>query len=200
MGLIDTFKNLFSKSGKKASQKKGKAVRHDAASMRKKIKQASPEISLTKKAKGRKKSQRVTADPIDEAALGFSISLKSDDEQAKKRNAVRVSVKGMKVYIPRLKKAFPCSDISATGIGFKFEKPRIKGGVKLKMDILLDGEKQVTGVLCKVMRHERGLVGCLFLEPDRAQDDAIHKLVLLGQKQQAARKTAQKDKNFKMPS
>ncbi len=49
------------------------------------------------------------------------------------------------------------------------------------------------------MRHERGSVGCIFEELDRAQDDAVHAVVLLGQKQQAERKKAQKRPKFQTP-
>ncbi|NDV20062.1 hypothetical protein GO013_11610 [Pseudodesulfovibrio sp. JC047] len=140
------------------------------------------------------------AAPIDEAALGFSISLKSNDAYAKRRHAIRIAVKGLTVFIPRLKKRFEVADISATGLGFKFQKPHIKAGAKIKMDIFLKGEKQVANVLCQVRRHEKGKVGCIFVELDRAQDDAINKIVLIGQKEQAARKAATKDKNFKLPS
>jgi len=157
-------------------------------------------FSINGKGKKRKKSQTVHASPIDEAALGFSISLKEENEQSKKRNALRISVKNLTVHVARLNKQFPVTDISATGLGFNFEKPRIKSGVKLKMDIYLNGKNKTSEVMCKVMRHERGSVGCVFVDLDRAQDDAVHEIVLLGQKQQAARKTAQKDRNFKLPN
>lgn len=156
-------------------------------------------FSLGGSGKKRKKSKQIKADPINEDALGFSISLKGEDEQAKKRNAVRIKVDGLTVHIPRLKKQFPVTDISATGLGFDFEKPRVKGGVKLTMDLVLDGNVKASGIECKVMRHERGSVGCIFTELDRAQDDAVHEVVLLGQKQQTARKNAQKDRDFQLP-
>ncbi|WP_243925085.1 PilZ domain-containing protein [Pseudodesulfovibrio sp. S3-i] len=179
-------------------------MKHGKKKTVKKSRQGSPKVTesipldLKDKPKGRKKSHQVTVDPIDETALGFSISLK--DDHVKKRHSLRISVKGLKVFIPRLKKSFEVSDISPTGLGFKFEKPRIKGGVKLEMDIVLEGKKEAVGVLCKVMRHERGNVGCAFVELDRAQDDAVHKIVLIGQKQQAERKKAKKDAEFKIPT
>nr|WP_321257511.1 PilZ domain-containing protein [uncultured Pseudodesulfovibrio sp.] len=157
-------------------------------------------LKVQTKGKGRKKSKQISSDPIDETALGFSISLKSDDAYAKKRNAIRISVDGLAVNIPRLKKTFEVSDISATGLGFKFAKPRIKAGVKIKMDLILKGTNLATNVLCQVRRHEKGNVGCVFVELDRAQDDAVHKIVLIGQKEQAARKAARKDQDFKLPS
>ncbi|WP_419788181.1 PilZ domain-containing protein [Pseudodesulfovibrio sp.] len=91
------------------------------------------------------------------------------------------------------------NNISATGLGFDFEKPRIKGGVKLEMDIILNGKTRISGVMAKVMRHERGSVGCVFQDLDRAQDDEVHAIVLLGQKQQAERKKAHRDTGFKVP-
>ncbi|MBI9079898.1 MAG: PilZ domain-containing protein [Pseudodesulfovibrio sp.] len=157
-------------------------------------------ISISGKGNKRKKTKTVHAAPIDEAALGFSISLKGEDTLSKNRNAMRISVKNLTVHVSRLNKQFPVTDISATGLGFDFEKPRVKSGVKLKMNIYLDGKNKVSEVMCKVMRHERGSVGCVFEDLDRTQDDAIHEIVLLGQKQQAARKAAQKDRNFKLPN
>jgi len=156
-------------------------------------------FSLNKKGKKRKKSKQIQADPINEEALGFSISLKGEDEKSKKRNALRITVEGLTVHVSRLNKQFPVSDISATGLGFEFEKPRVKGGVKLKMDLFLNGELKASEIECKVMRHDRGSVGCIFEELDRAQDDAVHEVVLLGQKQQTAKKNAHKDREFVIP-
>lgn len=226
MGFFTFITDLFSSSGKDKPKKKKKAAPKVSASGKaaqktkgkpssrpspsskapaknKTTKQSSSkglELNLTGKSpKKRKKSTQVSADPIDAHALGFSISLKGEDERAKKRQAIRIKVEGLTVLVKRLKKEFPVTDISATGLGFDFEKPRIKGGIKLEMDLILNGEIKATGLVGKVMRHERGSVGCIFEELDRAQDDAVHAVVLLGQKQQAARKNAQKDRNFKLP-
>lgn len=208
MGLFDFITDLFSKSDKGKSGKKKKAARKKGSprktsgkkkALRKKKSSLEMPIKVeNKKGKKRKKSKQVSADPINEQALGFSISLK--DGESKKRKAVRITVDGLEVHVKRLKKRFPVTDISATGLGFAFEKPRVKGGVKLEMDLYLNGKLKSEGLVCKVMRHARGSVGCLFQELDRAQDDMIHKIVLLGQKQQTARKNAKKDREFKIPS
>ena len=113
-------------------------------------------------------------------ALGFSITIK--DGKITKRKAFRITVDGLAAFIPRLGKTFPVSDISASGLGFRFQKPRIKCGVKIKMDLLINGGREVEGVLCKVMRHERGVVGCAFVELDRKQEDAVSRIVLEGEK------------------
>ena len=221
MGLFSFITDLFS-SSKKGKPKKKKTAPKKGASAKKSKKGAPAKVAkkkapvkkkTTKKAAGkdiglsvdgkkgkkRKKSRQISADPIDADALGFSISLKGDDEHAKKRNALRIRVDGLTVLVKRLGKQFPVTDISATGLGFAFEKPRVKGGVKLEMDLILNGETKIAGLVAKVMRHERGSVGCIFQDLDRAQDDTVHAIVLLGQKQQAARKKAKKDREFKIP-
>jgi len=224
MGFLDTILNIFSRSGKSkpkgkkpsdaqsatGAPRKGSSTeapkRAQAAGTAKPARKPAPQtgdslsLSVPKKDPKRKKARQVKAAPIDESALGFSISLKGEDERAKKRNALRIKVKGLTVFIHRLKKQFPVTDISATGLGFAFEKPHVKGGVKLVMDIYLEGVKKAGDIECKVMRHERGSVGCIFIDLDRHQDDAVHEIVLLGQKQQTERKNAMKDLEFKLPS
>jgi hypothetical protein len=211
MGFFDFFTNLFSRSGATKTGGKpasaSKAAKSGGATKGKKAKggqKASKEpLGLTvSKAKGekRKKSTKVSSAPIDEKALGFSISLKQEDAQSKKREALRIKVDNLFVHVSRLNKKYPVTDISATGLGFAFEKPRVKGGVELTMTIILDGQVKAKDVQCKVMRHVRGSVGCVFVDMDRAQDDAVHAIVLLGQKQQAARKAAQRDREFTIPS
>lgn len=196
MGILDSLTSLFSKSGN--GSKKKKMTKGKKATPQKKS-STDVSVKLAGKPKGRKKTHQVTADPIDEAALGFSISLKGEDENAKKRSAIRITVKGLAVRIPRLKKIFRVTDISATGLAFPFEKPRIKAGVKLKMDIVLNKEIVAKNVICKVRRHDKGSVGCRFVELDRVQDDAVNKMVLIGQKQMAERKKKKKDAEFKIP-
>lgn len=187
----------------KSPRKKASAKRKKTVAQKTRTGSASKGLDLTiasKKGKKRKKAAKISADPIDKDALGFSISIKDEDSQSKKRNALRIQVDGLQAHVKRLKKKFKVTDISATGLGFAFEKPRIKGGVKLEMDLYLNGELKVSGLVGKVMRHERGSVGCLFMDLDRHQDDIVHEIVLLGQKQMAEKKAARKDRDFVLPS
>lgn len=201
MGIFDAFTSLFSKSNEKG--KTGKRPVPPKGAPQKKRKpsaECDDGIRLEGKAEGRRKCREIHSDPIDEASLGFSISLKGDDGKERKRSAIRIPVKGLAVRIPRLKKILKVTDISATGLGFPFEKPRIKAGAHLKLDLVLDRKIVARDVICKVRRHEKGLVGCRFVDLDRAQDDAVSRMVLLGQKQMAERKKAKKDREFKAPS
>ncbi|WP_319585113.1 PilZ domain-containing protein [uncultured Pseudodesulfovibrio sp.] len=180
MGILDSLGRIFSKSGKQSATQKGKTVELTTESG----KSVSPSGKAPKK---QVRDEVYHAGVEDEGELGFSITIK--DGKITKRKAFRITVEGLAAFIPRLGKTFPVSDISASGLGFHFQKPRIKCGVNIKMDLLINGGREVEGVLCKVMRHERGIVGCAFVDLDRKQDDAIGRIVLEGEKQLAARRT-----------
>ncbi|WP_338667131.1 PilZ domain-containing protein [Pseudodesulfovibrio methanolicus] len=188
MGILDSLGKIFSKSGKDGSPAVDKAAGTSAGPERN---AAAP---APKQPAPQDRDEDFRGGAGDEGALGFSITIKNG--RITKRKAFRITVDGLAVFIPRLGKTFPASDISASGLGFRFQKPRIKCGVKIKMDLLINGGREVEGVLCKVMRHERGVVGCAFMDLDRKQEDAVSRIVLEGEKQLAARRTAaRKGKN-----
>lgn len=204
MGLFDFITNIFTRQ-KADKPLQNKSLKSQAAKNTKTVRKSSSSTDIDlqagkKKTQKRKKTKAVASAPINEEALGFSISLKLPDGHSQKRQAVRTSLDELKVYIHRLKKYFPVTDISATGLGFAFEKPRIKSGVTIKMDLYLGKKVKAKNLPCKVMRHNRGAVGCTFLQLDREQDDVIHEIVLIGQKKQAEKKSSKKDKKFKIPS
>lgn len=182
MGIFNFITDAFS-SKKKQSSGKGEAVAKGSV---KTISAGGESLQVAKPKGGKRKTAASIVAECDEEALGFSISLQHSD--SRKRAALRISLEGLELYIHRLKKKYPATDISATGVGFSFEKPRIKGGVELAVDILHEGEVKAKNVMCRVMHHEQGTVGCRFVELDRSQDDAVNKLVLLGQKIQAERR------------
>ncbi|MEZ7195997.1 PilZ domain-containing protein [Pseudodesulfovibrio karagichevae] len=181
MGILDSLGKIFSRSGKDGSPAVGKAPATAARPGKDPAPAAKPSGSQDR-------DKGFHAAPVDEGSLGFSITIK--DGRITKRKAFRVTVDGLAVFIPRLGKTFPVSDISASGLGFRFLKPRLKCGVKIRMDLLINGGREIEGVPCKVMRHEQGVVGCAFTELDRKQEDAISRIVLEGEKQLAARRNA----------
>ncbi|EGB13961.1 type IV pilus assembly PilZ [Pseudodesulfovibrio mercurii] len=180
MGILDSLGKIFSKTGKSTSPAKDETARALAEIRRRGS--APPAKPAPERDTG------FHAAPVDEAALGFSITIKNG--RITKRKAFRISVDGLTVFVHRLGKTYPVTDISASGLGFSFLKPRIKCGVKIKMDLLLNGGREIEGVLCQVMRHEQGVVGCAFVDLDRKQEDAVGRIVLEGEKQLAARRTA----------
>lgn len=199
---LQTVRDEPEKRKKKKRKKKAGSKLKTAATQKKKKKKISTDVGSIlkfKKSKEKKKAKKVKAKPIDEDALGFSVKLDSEDEDAKQRKAFRITVKGLKVRCDRLGGLLQAEDLSASGLGFKFKKPRIKGGVVLKLDIIHQNEVKAENVDCKVMRHEKGVVGCMFMDMDRHQEDAVHELVVIGQKEQADRRRKQKDKNWAPP-
>lgn len=180
MGILDSLGKIFSRSGKDGSPAAPDTA-GSTADVRMGRETASPPSATSR-------NETFHADPVDDAALGFSITIK--DGRITKRKAFRVTVRGLAVFIPRLGKTYPVTDISTSGLGFHFEKPRIKTGAKIKMDLLLDGGRVVEGIPCEVVRHERGVVGCIFKDMDRKQEEAVDHLVLEGEKQLAARRVA----------
>lgn len=181
MGILNSLGKIFSRSGKDRPQAAPDTVKLAATDRKGSKKAAPPSVTSHENESSHSK-------PIDDAALGFSITIK--DGRITKRKAFRVTVKGLAVFIPRLGKAYPVTDISSSGLGFRFEKPRIKTGAKIRMDLLLDGGRVVESVPCEVVRHERGVVGCIFKDMDRKQEEAVDHLVLEGEKQLAARRVA----------
>lgn len=206
--IAEDMKTVRNESEKKKKKKSKKQTEQDlklkkaaAQKKKKKLPQADVgDVIKLKKAKGKVKAKAITAEPVNEDALGFNIELDKDSEGAKKRKAFRITVDGLKIRCDRLGGLLDAADISASGIGFKFAKPRIKGGAVIKLDIVYKNKIMAEAVECKVMRHEKGVVGCMFIDMDRHQEDAMHALVVIGQKEQADRRRKQKDQDWKPPS
>lgn len=176
------------KKKKAAKKKKAKASRKADVKLAKEAKKKRwslpsklPRITLG----GKRKVKDVKADPIDEDALGFTF--KSERKEDERREAVRVPVDGLDVRVDRVG-TLSCVNISATGVAFRFNKARFKYGVELNLAFIYDNKVRTKDVNAKVIRHEKGVVGCVFENLDHRQDDVISKFLLIGQKQQAARR------------
>ena len=112
----------------------------------------------------------------------MDLEVKSGTEKKDKRTAFRVSIRGMDVASAELNARCPAVDISATGIGFQYQGPRVKGGTLLNLDLRLAGKILAPQIPVKVMRHEGGVLGCAFLELNRVQEDAVGKIVVGAQR------------------
>ncbi|KAB1443590.1 PilZ domain-containing protein [Pseudodesulfovibrio senegalensis] len=153
-----------------------------------------------KTAKNKKPAKQFTSAPVDEDSLGFGISVDQEAQQASRRKAFRVSLDGLKIRCEPLGGLLESVDISALGIGFKYTSRRLKLGVKIKLDIVYKKNIRAEQVPCKIMRHDRGVVGCQFLAMDRHQEDAIHELVVIGQKEMAEKRQRKRDEEWKPPA
>ncbi|MES9995582.1 PilZ domain-containing protein [Desulfovibrio aminophilus] len=121
----------------------------------------------------------------DEEAQGpgdLPLDIKEPEVKNEKRRAFRVTIRGLDVACPELGGVYPTTDISATGLGFRFQGPRVKGGTILSLTLRGGGKALAQGLPAKAMRHESGVVGCAFLELTRTQEDAVYKIVLAAQR------------------
>ncbi len=126
MGLFNFITDLFSSSGKDKSKKGKKAPAKKSKGKPSSLPSSSPKVPAKKKAtkqspsknlgtqphrqkpkKTQKSQRRYQPTPSMRKALGFSISLKGEDERAKKRQAIRIKVKGLTVLVKRLGKKYP---------------------------------------------------------------------------------------------
>ena len=110
------------------------------------------------------------------------LEIKSGSEKKEKRTAFRVPIRGLDIACAELNARCPALDISATGIGFQYQGPRVKGGTVLTLDVRLAGKILAQQIPAKVMRHEGGILGCAFLELNRVQEDAVGKIVVGAQR------------------
>lgn len=194
----DTQKRKRNKNVKKAKPDLKKTQKKKKQPAKAKASKLTSALKLKKSDKPQK-AKKVKSAPIDKENLGFGISF-SEEEGTSRRKAFRITVSGLKIRCEPLGGLLLATDLSASGIGFKFKKPRIKCGVRIKLDIVHQNNIVASDIPCKVVRHEKGTVGCQFLDMDRHQEDAIHSLVVVGQKEQAARRKQQKDAKWTPPS
>lgn len=110
------------------------------------------------------------------------LEIKSGSEKKEKRTAFRVPIRGLDIACAELNARCPALDISATGIGFQYQGPRVKGGTVLTLDVRLAGTVLAQQIPVKVMRHEGGVLGCAFLEMTRPQEEAVGKIVVGAQR------------------
>lgn len=192
---------IRNKSAKRKKKNNTKKASSQNASPKKKTKKNGLLASVKLKiAKGKQPAKQFTSAPVDEDSLGFGISVDKNAQQASRRKAFRVSLDGLRVRCEPLGGLLESLDISALGIGFKYTKRRLKLGVKIKLDIVYKNDIRAERVPCKIMRHDQGVVGCQFLAMDRHQEDAVHELVVIGQKEMAEKRQRKRDEDWKPPS
>jgi hypothetical protein len=194
--LRDLFARLFGARAKPAKARPAaRPAPAKAKPAKKKPKDGPPpeafafSIKTTPKTEAAKPQARPQAKPQPAApareakeAEAPDLDVKSGSEKKEKRTAFRVSIRGVDVACAELQARCPALDISATGIGFQYQGPRVKGGTPLTLDLRLAGKMLAQQIPVKVMRHEGGILGCAFLELNRVQEDAVGKIVVGAQR------------------
>lgn len=166
--------------GKKGGKKKAKLP---AASLPKDVHVTlSEEEHKAEEQKNRKALKKKLKQDKDDP-FGFSIDLPSvgHDEV---HETIAVCLPQLGAACRELKAAMRVKDISATGIGLKYEGPRVKGGTVLTLILATKKSRLITGLKAKVMRHEKGVLGARFQDLNRQQENMLSKIVLEGQKRQ----------------
>ncbi len=107
----------------------------------------------------------------------------SYDSANKARGAFRTSVPGLAIRIKGYLSSYSVKDFSVNGLAFVAGKDFFAIGKQLHIDLLLGQKEILLGMTCEVVRHiGDGLMGCVFIDLDKYQEERLDKLVLEIQK------------------
>ncbi|MGE4552807.1 MAG: PilZ domain-containing protein [Desulfovibrionaceae bacterium] len=143
-------------------------------------------------AKGDKPARRGAAPELPDDAetpKGFGISFNLDDTEAvnrkERRKCFRVGFPGLVANVAELGKKLKVRDVSVGGVALVCQA-RVKPGTRLTISLGLPPQTLfVSKVPATVIRCENGVLGLRFQDPDRHQEDGLHKVVLEAQKRAA---------------
>ena len=111
------------------------------------------------------------------------------------RKAYRAKITGLHVKIAGKAAVYAAKDLSPSGVG-------LSGGIGLRkgdsfsVNLFYKGALVAGNLSSKVVRCAPSFTGLTFVNLDRRQTDAVHKLVLQEQKRQAEERKKDKLKNF----
>lgn len=165
------------RSGAKASKKKAIA------------RPTNPELAI-KLEKGKKKPAK--AEPAPEPApengeLAFGVQIK--EKKAERRKAFRVSISSMQAVVHEEQTSVTVRDVSVVGIGLAAEgAEKLKLGKTFLIDLVDDGAVVAEKMQAKVMRKQPDVVGLMFVEMRRRDEDTLYDIVLREQKRMAERR------------
>lgn len=116
-------------------------------------------------------------------------SRKTENGKKERRRAYRVAIKNLIAAIRGKSSTyrFPVKDVSVTGVGILAgDCKAFAPGILINIDIIVDRSTVLSGVMAKVVRNDRSVVGCRFEDLTKEQEGKLHELVLAEQKRQAA--------------
>ena len=119
---------------------------------------------------------------------------KSGAPGKERRASLRVCIPELEARLKGQERSLPVRDVSVTGAGFVFKGKRIKAGTTFRLDLALKETVYAEGLRAKVMRHDEGVLGVVWLDLDRHQDEGLHKVVLEAQKRQASLRRGRQDR------
>ena len=109
----------------------------------------------------------------------------SYDSSNKARGAFRASVPGLAIRIKGHPEPFSVKDFSVNGLAFTSTAGHdlFKVNSKLEADLILGKKDILVGITLEIVRDiGKGLMGCVFVDLDKYQEERLDKLVLEIQK------------------
>jgi hypothetical protein len=160
------------KSGTKPAKKKAEAS------------PPAPELALTRKKK--KKPSKAAPEP-EKRELAFGVQIK--EKKAERRKAFRVPISSMQAVLHGEETSFTVRDVSVVGIGLAAEGAEaLKLGKTFLIDLMDEGSMVAEKMQAKVMRKQAAVVGLMFVDIRRRDEDTLYDIVLREQKRMAERR------------
>jgi hypothetical protein len=111
----------------------------------------------------------------------ITLTLKNENKSAATRRSFRVSVSNMHIVCRNPRVKCKISDICADGVGFISSREFEIGSI-IEAVLLWSGKPVLKNVKIKVVRQNKNIVGCCFIDLNKKQDVALSKIVLAAQK------------------
>ncbi len=119
----------------------------------------------------------------------FDFDVDFPEAQGHSRQAYRLSIPGLEIFVRGRAVFLPVKDISATGMGIVDRARRLHEGDLFDFDLLLLRKPLLSGLKGRVMRFlPDGLAGCVYENLDPEAEAKLDKLILEVQKRLIARK------------
>jgi len=105
------------------------------------------------------------------------------DSKNRARGAFRTSIPGLAIKLEGRPASYAVKDFSVNGLAFTAGNNGFKVDDQFKIDFILGGRVLLSGLVIKIVRDiGEGLMGCVFVDLDKYQEERLDKLVLEIQK------------------
>ncbi|CCO22157.1 PilZ domain-containing protein [Maridesulfovibrio hydrothermalis] len=107
----------------------------------------------------------------------------SFDSKNAARGAFRTSLPGLVIKISGYPEPHNVKDFSVNGLAFASGKDKFEVDSQFEIDFILGKKVILSGLVVKVVRDiGKGLIGCVFVDLNKYQEERLDKLVLEVQK------------------
>ncbi|WP_320170635.1 PilZ domain-containing protein [Maridesulfovibrio sp.] len=107
----------------------------------------------------------------------------SFDSKNQARGAFRTSIPGLAIKISGKPAPYSVKDFSVNGLAFSSGGRKFNVGEQFSADFVLGPKVILSGLTIKIVRDiGKGLMGCIYVDLDKYQEERLDKLVLEVQK------------------